>query len=88
VSHSSSAFSLLPRVPLSCILEILLFSSFINGLSAIINHLKFLLFVDGLKIYLDITSVEDCKALQVGQYNSGAVKTGWKSTFRKIRLFL
>jgi hypothetical protein len=39
---------------------------FINDFSAKINHSKFLLFADDLKIYRDIKSVKDCKALQVG----------------------
>jgi hypothetical protein len=38
---------------------------FINNISAKINHSKFLLFDDGLKIYRNIKSAEDCKALQV-----------------------
>jgi hypothetical protein len=38
---------------------------FISDLSAKINHSKFLLFADDLKIYQKIKSSEDCKALQV-----------------------
>jgi hypothetical protein len=41
-----------------------LFNIFINYLSARISHSKCLLFADDLKIYRDIKSVEDCKALQ------------------------
>jgi hypothetical protein len=37
---------------------------FINALYAKINHSRFLLFAHDLKIYHDIKSVEDCKALQ------------------------
>jgi hypothetical protein len=36
----------------------------INDLSANFNHFKFILFSDDLKIYRDIKSLEDCKALQ------------------------
>jgi hypothetical protein len=42
----------------------LLFNIFLNDLSARINHSKVLLFADDLKIYKDIKSAEDCKALQ------------------------
>jgi hypothetical protein len=42
-----------------------LFNIFINDLSAKINYSTFLLFADDLKIYRNIKSVEDCKALQV-----------------------
>jgi hypothetical protein len=41
------------------------FNFFFNDLSDIIDHSKFILFADGLKIYRDIKSVEDCIALQV-----------------------
>jgi hypothetical protein len=41
------------------------FNIFINDLSAKINHSKILLFADDLKIYRNIKSAEDCKALQV-----------------------
>jgi hypothetical protein len=41
-----------------------LFNIFINDISNKINHSKFLLFADDLKIYRNIKSAEDCKALQ------------------------
>jgi hypothetical protein len=42
-----------------------LFNIFINDFSAKINHFKSLLPVDDLKIYRNIKSAEECKALQV-----------------------
>jgi hypothetical protein len=42
-----------------------LFSILINDISAKISHSRFLLFADDLKIYRNIKSSEDCKALQV-----------------------
>jgi hypothetical protein len=42
-----------------------LFNIFINDLSAKINHSKFILFADDMKIYRNIKPVEDCEALQV-----------------------
>jgi hypothetical protein len=41
-----------------------LFNIYINDLSAKINHSRFLLFADELKIYRNVKSVEDCKSLQ------------------------
>jgi hypothetical protein len=60
----SSPFSVLSGVPQGSTLCPLLFNIFVNDLSAIIKHSKFLLFADDLKIYRNIKSVEDCKALQ------------------------
>jgi hypothetical protein len=60
----SSPFSVLSGVRQGSTRGPLLFNIFINDLSARINHSKFLLFTDDLKIYRDIKSVEDCKALQ------------------------
>jgi hypothetical protein len=61
----SSSFSVLSGVPQGSILGPLLFNIFINNISAKINHSKFLLFADDLKIYRNIKSAEDCKVLQV-----------------------
>jgi hypothetical protein len=52
-------------VPQGSTLGPLLFNIFINDLSAKINHSKFLLFADDLKICRNIKPVEDCEALQV-----------------------
>jgi hypothetical protein len=41
-----------------------LFNAIINDLSDKIKHSKFLMFSDDLKIYRNIKSFEDCKALQ------------------------
>jgi hypothetical protein len=60
----SSPLYVLSGVPQGCTLGPLLFNMFINDLSAEINHSKYLLFTDDLKMYLDIESVEGCKALQ------------------------
>jgi hypothetical protein len=55
----------LPGVPQGSTLGHLLFNIFINDRSAKINHSKFILFADDLKIYRNIKSTEDCKSLQV-----------------------
>jgi hypothetical protein len=55
----------LSAVPQGSTLGPLLFNFFINDISDKINHSKFLLFADDLKIYRNIKSAEDCKALQV-----------------------
>jgi hypothetical protein len=52
-------------VPQGFTLGPLLFNISIDGLSAKIIHSKFVLFADDLKIYRNIKSAEDCKALQV-----------------------
>jgi hypothetical protein len=87
----SSSYSVLSGVPQDSTLRPLLFNIFINNLSAKINHSKFLLFADDLKIYRNIRSAEDCKALfklTLTQYNSGTAKTVWNSIFRKLKLYL
>jgi hypothetical protein len=61
----SSSFSVLSGVPQDSTLGPLLFNIFINDLSAKINHSKFLLLADDLKICRNIKSAEGCKALQV-----------------------
>jgi hypothetical protein len=61
----SSPFSVLSGVAQGSTLGPLLFNIFINDLSAKINHSKFLLFADDLKIYRNIKSAKDCKVLQV-----------------------
>jgi hypothetical protein len=79
----------------------LLFNIFINDLSPKMNHPKFLLFADNLKMYRDIKSVEDYKALQVDtdavQQRCGAncmernihnTKTVWNVTFITLKLRL
>jgi retron-type reverse transcriptase len=54
----------LSGVPQGSTLSPLLFNIFVNDLSFKIKHSKFLVFADDLKIYRDIKSAEDCKALQ------------------------
>jgi hypothetical protein len=61
----SSPFSVLLGVPQGFTLGPLLFNICINDLFAKINHSKFVSFADDLKIYRNIKSAEDCKALQV-----------------------
>jgi hypothetical protein len=56
-------------VPQGSTLGPLLFNIFVNDLFAIIKHSKLLLFADDLKIYSNIKSVEDCKALQADAYS-------------------
>jgi hypothetical protein len=90
VGKFSSSFSVLLGVPQGSMLGPLLFNIFINDLSAKINHSKFLLFVDDLKIYRNINFVQDCKDLQV---DNDAVQqwrgeTACNSTFRKLKLYL
>jgi hypothetical protein len=46
-----------------------LFNIFVNDLSAIIKHSKFILFADDLNIYRNVKSVADCKALQADIYS-------------------
>jgi retron-type reverse transcriptase len=65
----SSPFSVLSGVPQGSILGPLLFNIFVNDLSDIIKHSKFILFADDLKIYRNVKSVEDCKALQADVYS-------------------
>jgi hypothetical protein len=60
----SSPISLLSGVPQGSTLGPLLFNNFVNQFSAKINHSKFLLFADDLKIYRGIKSAKDCKLLQ------------------------
>jgi hypothetical protein len=47
----------------------LLFNIFVNDLSAIIKHSRFLLLSDDRKIYCNMKSVEGCKALQADIYS-------------------
>jgi hypothetical protein len=61
----SSPFSLLLGVPQGSTLGPVLLNISINDFSSKINHSKFLLFADNLKIYRDMKSVEDCNALKV-----------------------
>jgi hypothetical protein len=61
----SSSFSVLSGVRQGSTLGPLFFNIFINDLSAKINHSKFLLFANDLKMHRNIKSVEDCKALQL-----------------------
>jgi hypothetical protein len=65
----SSPFSVLSGAPQGSTLGTLLFNIFVTNLSAIIKHSKFLLFAVDLKIYSNIKSVEDCKALQADTYS-------------------
>jgi hypothetical protein len=65
----SSPFSVLSGAPQGTTLGPLLFHIFVNDLSAIIKHSKFLLFFDDLKMYRNVKSVEDCKVLQAGVYS-------------------
>jgi hypothetical protein len=55
---------MLSGVPQDSNLGPLLFTVFVNDLCTRINYSNFLLFVDDLKIYKSIKSVEDCKPLQ------------------------
>jgi hypothetical protein len=65
----SSPFSVLSGVPQGFTLGPLLLNIFVNDLSAIIKHFKFTLFTDDLKIYHNIKSVEDRKALRADIYS-------------------
>jgi hypothetical protein len=65
----SSPFSVLSGAPQGSTHGPLLFNIFVNDLSAIIKHSKFLLFADDLKLYRNTKSVEDCKAVQADIYS-------------------
>jgi retron-type reverse transcriptase len=86
----SFSFSILSGVPQGCALGPLLFNIFVSDLSAIIRHSTFLLFADDLKIYRNVKSVEDCKALQADVYSVhiGVLRTTCNLTFRKRELYL
>jgi hypothetical protein len=80
----SSPFSVLSGAPQGSTLGPLLFNIFVNDISAKINHSKFLLFADDLKIYRNIKSAGDCKALQV---DIDAVQQ-WCSENGMVKLYL
>jgi hypothetical protein len=65
----SSPFSVLSGASQESTINPLLFNIFVNDLSAIIKYSTLLLFADDLKIYRNIKSVRDCKALQADIYS-------------------
>jgi hypothetical protein len=84
----SSSFSVLSGVPQGSTLGPLLFNIFINDFSAKINHSKFFLFADDLKIYRNIKSADDCKALKVDNdaVQQWCSENGIELTFTKLKL--
>jgi hypothetical protein len=82
----SSSFSVLSGVPQGSTLRPLLFNIFINNLPAKINHSKFLLFADDLKIYQNIKCAEDCKSLQVDAVQQWCSENGMEPNIQKTKI--
>jgi hypothetical protein len=60
----SSSFELLSGVRQGSVLRPLLLTVSTNDLCSVINHSRYLIFADGMKIYRAITFPEDCNLLQ------------------------
>ena len=63
-STSSDYFTPSSGVPKGAIISPLLFALLVNSVASIIQHAKFLIFADDMKIFFRINSISDCHLLQ------------------------